>query len=108
MGDPVAQLALFNTIFYTVVARVIKFGLGLWLALVLNQRVPFKTLFRSLVLLPWIVPTALSALAFWCLYDAQFSVISWTLIKLRSEEHTSELQSLMRISSTVFDLTEKK
>src|SRR3546814_19825812 len=80
MGDPVAQLALFNTIFYTVVASVIKFGLGLWLALVLNQRVPFKTMFRSLVLLPWIVPTALSALAFWWLYDAQFSVIS------RSEE----------------------
>jgi multiple sugar transport system permease protein len=34
------------------------------------------------VLLPFIVPTALSALAFWWLYDAQFSVISWMLMKM--------------------------
>src|SRR3546814_6125920 len=61
--DPLARLALFNTVVYTVLASIIKFALGLWLALLLNQKVPFKTLFRSLVLLPWIVPTALSALA---------------------------------------------
>src|SRR3546814_15419676 len=47
MGDPVAQLALFNTIFYTVVAGVIKLGLCSWLVLMLNQRWHFKTSFRS-------------------------------------------------------------
>jgi multiple sugar transport system permease protein len=80
--DPIARLALFNTVVYTIVASVIKFALGLWLALLLNEKVPFKTLFRSLVLLPWIVPTALSALAFWWLYNPQFSVFSWLLVKL--------------------------
>ena len=35
-----------------------------------------------MVLLPWIVPTALSAIAFWWLYDAQFSVLSWALLKM--------------------------
>ena len=35
-----------------------------------------------MILLPYIVPTALSALAFWWLYDAQFSIISWILIKM--------------------------
>lgn len=80
--DPIARLALFNTIVYTVVASIIKFALGLWLALILNQNVPFKTVFRSLVLLPWIVPTALSALAFWWLYNPQFSVFSWLLVKM--------------------------
>jgi len=78
-GDAVTRLALFNTIFYTVVASVIKFGLGLWLALLLNEHLPFKSIIRAVVLLPFIVPTALSALAFWWIYDAQFSVISWTL-----------------------------
>jgi multiple sugar transport system permease protein len=82
MGDQVARLSLFNTLFYTVVASVIKFALGLWLALLLNRHVPFKSFFRAVVLLPFIVPTALSALAFWWLYDAQFSVISWTLMKM--------------------------
>jgi len=81
-GDAVARLSLFNTLFYTVVASVIKFALGLWLALLLNKHVPFKTVVRAVVLLPFIVPTALSAIAFWWIYDAQFSVISWALTEL--------------------------
>jgi multiple sugar transport system permease protein len=81
-GDEVTRLALFNTLFYTVVASVLKFVLGLWLALLLNEKLPFKTFFRTVVLLPYIVPTALSAIAFWWIYDAQFSVISWVLVRL--------------------------
>jgi multiple sugar transport system permease protein len=81
-GDAVTRLALFNTIFYTVIASVIKFVLGLWLALLLNKHLPFKAFVRAVVLLPFIVPTALSALAFWWIYDSQFSVISWVLMKL--------------------------
>jgi multiple sugar transport system permease protein len=82
IDDSLTRLALFNTIFYTVSASILKFFLGLWLAMLLNRNLPFKSFFRAIVLLPWITPTALSALAFWWLYDAQFSIISWTLIKL--------------------------
>ena len=32
------------------------------------------------MLLPWIVPTVLSALAFWWIYDPQFSIISYLLV----------------------------
>ena len=31
--------------------------LGLWLALLLNNHFPFKSLLRAIILLPWIVPT---------------------------------------------------
>lgn len=81
-GDAVTRLSVFNTLFYTVVASVIKFILGLWLALLLNKHLPFKAFFRAIVLLPFIVPTALSAIAFWWIYDAQFSIISWVLTRL--------------------------
>ncbi len=81
-GDEVTRLALFNTIFYTVVASIVKFALGLWLAMLLNRNLPIKSFVRAIVLLPFIVPTTLSALAFWWIYDAQFSVVSWTLMKL--------------------------
>ncbi len=81
-GDSVTRLALFNTLFYTVVASVLKFFLGLWLAVLLNERIPFKSFFRAAVLLPYIVPTALSAIAFWWMFDAQFSVISWVLTRM--------------------------
>ena len=79
-SDPVFRLAVFNTLFYTILATVGKFALGLWLALLLNNNLPFKSLLRALLLVPWIVPTVLSALAFWWIYDPQFSIISYILV----------------------------
>jgi multiple sugar transport system permease protein len=81
-GDSVTRLALFNTIFYTVVASIFKFFLGLWLAILLNNHLPFKSFLRAAILLPFIVPTALSAITFWWIYDSQFSIISWVLVKM--------------------------
>ncbi|KAB0569536.1 sugar ABC transporter permease [Brucella pituitosa] len=80
--DSVFWLSVFNTVLYTFVASVLKFGLGLWLALLLNENLPIKSFFRAIVLLPWVVPTVLSALAFWWIYDAQFSIISWSLMQI--------------------------
>jgi multiple sugar transport system permease protein len=79
--DSVFWLSVFNTIFYTVTASVVKFAIGLYLALLLNERLPFKSMLRAIVLLPFVVPTVLSAIAFWWIYDSQFSIISWVLIK---------------------------
>ncbi len=79
--DSVFLLSIFNTLLYTVVASAIKFALGLYLALLLNNRMPFKAMIRAIVLLPFVVPTVLSAIAFWWIYDAQFSIISWVLMK---------------------------
>ncbi|HEU4985630.1 MAG TPA: sugar ABC transporter permease [Rhizobiaceae bacterium] len=81
-NDSVFWLSVFNTMLYTVVASVLKFGLGLWLALILNEHMPFKNFFRAIILLPWVVPTVLSALAFWWIFDSQFSIISWVLMEL--------------------------
>ncbi|MDO9707636.1 carbohydrate ABC transporter permease [Paracraurococcus lichenis] len=78
--DPVFWNAVFYSVFYTAVATVGKFGLGLWLALLLNQHLPFKSLIRAIVLLPWITPTVLSAIAFWWIYDPQFSIVSYIFV----------------------------
>jgi multiple sugar transport system permease protein len=80
--DSLFWLSVFNTILYTVAASILKFALGLWLALLLNEHLPFKAFIRAVVLLPFVVPTVLSAIAFWWIYDAQFSIISWALINL--------------------------
>jgi len=80
--DGVFWLSVFNTLVYTLVASAIKFAIGLYLALLLNRSMPFKALIRAAVLIPFIVPTVLSAIAFWWIYDSQFSIISWSLIKL--------------------------
>jgi multiple sugar transport system permease protein len=80
LEDPQFWGAVFYSVFYTAIATFGKFGLGLWLALLLNNHVPFKSLLRAIILLPWIVPTVLSALAFWWIYDPQFSIISYLLV----------------------------
>jgi len=77
--DKTFWLSVFNTLLYTVVASIIKFAIGLYLALLLNERLPFKAMIRAIVLVPFIVPTVLSAIAFWWIYDSQFSIISWSL-----------------------------
>ena len=77
--DSVFWLSVFNTLLYTSVASVFKFAIGLYLALLLNEHMPFKAILRAIVLIPFIVPTVLSAIAFWWLFDAQFSIISWSL-----------------------------
>jgi multiple sugar transport system permease protein len=81
-ADEVYWLSVFNTIVYTVVASAAKFALGLWLAMLLNEHMPFKAFIRAIVLLPWIVPTVLSAIAFWWIYDSQFSILSYALKSL--------------------------
>src|SRR5947209_8064509 len=80
LTDPLWWNAVFYSVFYTGVATVGKFALGFWLALLLNNHFPFKSLLRAVVLLPWIVPTVLSAIAFWFIYDPQFSIISYLLV----------------------------
>jgi len=80
-NDSVFWLSVRTTILYTAVASFFKFVLGLWLALLLNQNIMFKSFMRAILLLPWIVPTTLSAIAFWWIYDSQFSIISWVLVK---------------------------
>jgi multiple sugar transport system permease protein len=86
-GDSVFWLSVFNTTLYTVVASVVKFAAGLYLALLLNHRLPFKAILRAIVLLPFVVPTVLSAIAFWWIYDSQFSIVSWVLIKAGLIDH---------------------
>lgn len=82
IGDRKFQGAVFNTLFYTAFASVLKFAIGLYLALLLNQHLPFKAIIRALILIPFIVPTVLSAIAFWWIFDPQFSIISWSLRKI--------------------------
>src|SRR5262245_19799991 len=68
--DSVFWLSVFNTLLYTGVASAFKFAIGLYLALLLNQHLPFKAIIRAVVLIPFIVPTVLSAIAFWWIFDS--------------------------------------
>jgi multiple sugar transport system permease protein len=82
LTDPVLRITTLNTALYTLVTVVFKLALGLALALILNQRFAGYRFWRSVLLLPYVVPTVLSAFAWWWILDPQFSFISWGLLKL--------------------------
>src|SRR5215468_5273383 len=80
LNNPVFWQVVGNTFVYTAVATVLKMAGGLGLALVMNQDFRFKNLTRALLLLPFIVPTVLSTIAWQWILDPAFSVVNWTLI----------------------------
>ena len=80
--DPVFWQVVINTFVYTAVATVLKMVGGLGLALVMNQDFRFKNLTRALLLLPFIVPTVLSTIAWQWILDPAFSIVNWTLVAL--------------------------
>jgi multiple sugar transport system permease protein len=81
-ADPIFRGAAWYSVFYTICAETGKLLLGLALALLLNQRFRGYRISRALMLLPWVAPTVLSALAWLWLLDPQFSAISWLLVRL--------------------------
>lgn len=78
--DPVFWRVAANTFIYTFSATILKAVGGLGLALVMNQSFPMKNLVRAAVLLPFIVPTVLSTIAWMWILDPSFSVFNWMLI----------------------------
>jgi multiple sugar transport system permease protein len=82
VNDPIFWKVAFNTFFYTAVATLLKMVGGLALALAMNQQFPLKNLVRALLLLPFIVPTVLSTVAWMWILDPAFSVLNWLLVLL--------------------------
>jgi multiple sugar transport system permease protein len=68
-----------NTVFFTVTATALKAVLGMWLAVLLNRKFRLSRFTRATVLLPFIVPTVLSGIAWLWMFDATFSVFNWIL-----------------------------
>src|SRR5947207_14212174 len=71
-----------NSIVFTAAALTLKTVLGMALALLLFRIARFKRLIRGAVLLPFIVPTALSTLVWWWMFEPMYSVVNWTLKSL--------------------------
>jgi multiple sugar transport system permease protein len=81
-GNEVFHRTVYNSFVFTSIAVVLKAVLGIWLAMLLFRTLRFKRLIRGAVLLPWVIPTALSTLAWWWMFDSLYSVVNWTGIRL--------------------------
>jgi multiple sugar transport system permease protein len=82
LANEIFQQTVYNSFVFTGIAVVLKAVLGIWLAMLLFRTLKFKRLIRGAVLLPWVIPTALSTLAWWWMFDSLYSVVNWTGIRL--------------------------
>src|SRR5258705_2728199 len=82
LGNETFRQTLQNSFSFTGIALTLKIVLGVWLAMLLARNLKFKRIIRGVVLLPFVIPTALSTLAWLWMFDSLYSVVNWTAISL--------------------------
>src|SRR5579859_2504445 len=80
--DPTFILALRNTLIIALVATAAKITLSVGLAFLLLGAFRGRSLLRTLFVLPWTIPVALSTIAWKWMFHSQFSVVNWIPIHL--------------------------
>ncbi len=80
--DPTFRLAIRNTLIIATVATAAKITLSVALAFLLLGAFRGRSVLRTLFVLPWTIPVALSTIAWKWMFHSQFSVINWILLKL--------------------------
>ncbi len=74
--------AVVNSVVWTLVNIVAQLALAMGVALVLNEKLKGRGFFRTIALLPWAIPAAISALTFSALYDTKIGIFNAILIRL--------------------------
>jgi multiple sugar transport system permease protein len=80
--DAVFHKVVWNSVVFTVVSVAVKLVVGLLMALALQQALGARRLVRGILLLPWVVPTVITALAWHWMFDAFRGFINVTLQNL--------------------------
>lgn len=73
-------LVVWQSCIFAISAVVLKALIGFWLAHMLND-IPAKgqRKWRGMLLIPWVIPPALSTLGWWWMFDPSYSSINWLL-----------------------------
>ncbi|ASP99468.1 sugar ABC transporter permease [Sinorhizobium meliloti] len=82
LADPAWWNAVLNTLKFTVLSVSIETALGLIVALVLNAQFPGRGLVRAAILIPWAIPTIVSAKMWAWMLNDQFGILNDMLIGL--------------------------
>lgn len=81
-SDPIVRLALRNTVLWVTVGALSQFALGMIAALALHRQLRGIGILRVLVLLPWLLPSVVSANMWRLMLDSRLGVINDVMIRL--------------------------
>ena len=74
--------ALGHTIFFAVTSVSLELLIGLWFALALNRAFRGRGLVRAAVLVPWAIPTVVSALLWRFMFEGQYGIANSALVSV--------------------------
>jgi ABC-type sugar transport system permease subunit len=87
LSDVVFWQALKNTFVFTVGSIGIKLAIGLAIALILNEALPLRGLWRSIVMLPYAMPTLVSVLVWKWMYNDVAGVLDYLALQTKLADH---------------------
>jgi len=67
---------LYKTVLWTVINLIFHVGIGVYLALLLNKDLKGKTIYRTLLILPWAVPQYITALTWRGMFNSEYGAIN--------------------------------
>lgn len=79
LGDPRFWNSLFNTFYFTTVSVTLELFLGLVVALAIHKAFPGRGMMRAVVLIPWVVPTVVSAKMWQWIFNPDFGIMNYLL-----------------------------
>ncbi|MBN2000401.1 sugar ABC transporter permease [candidate division KSB1 bacterium] len=79
--DPLFRRFLWKNILWTVINVFFHVVIGVWLALILNNNLKGKMIFRTLLILPWAVPQYITALTWRGMFNSEYGAINLLLEK---------------------------
>lgn len=80
--DPVFYISMKNSVVFTVLSIFFQFAIGFGLALFFNMKFPGRNLFRSLMLLSWMLPVVITGTIFQWMFSGDYGVINYFLQSL--------------------------
>ena len=78
--DPNFLLAVKNTLKYTFGTEFVKLFFGIPCALLLHRKFRGRQVLRGLLVIPWVIPIAISGQAWLWILDSTYSVFNWMLV----------------------------
>lgn len=87
LADPVWWRAVKNTLWFTLFSVSLETLLGLGVALVLHRAFPGRGIVRAAILIPWAIPTVVSARIWGWLLNDQYGFINHVLASLGIIDH---------------------
>jgi multiple sugar transport system permease protein len=90
LNDPTSRDAIVRTLEFTFLSLLFQFVIGFSLALLFSLRFPGRTLARSLIIVPWLLPLIVTGVIFRFLFQAEGGAVNQLLASLGLVNHPTE------------------